>query len=327
MKALRTDAPGGWDRTSLVDLPDPHPGDGEVLVEIKAVGLNPADDFQVRGMYPGGPQPPFVPGRDMAGVIVGGDTVEEMPPGTRVVALQCRERDLSRGTLATRQVFAAAALAPFPEEWSWTEAAGAALVSQTAAACLEACGTEPAGESAVVVTGASGGVGTAAVVLAKGQGKRVVALSRSEEKRRKLLELGADFAFDPEAANLKDHVREAAGELPTVAVDTVGGPMVARCVSLLTEGGAVAVVGVLAGTDMTVSIPSLMFRNAAIHGVIVGREGGASQRSSVWPYIVDYYRTQDRKPLVDSVFPLADYAAAFEKLRGDTFGKVVVEMP
>ena len=202
MKALFTDAPGGWENTKIIDMPDPMAREGEVLVDIKSVGLNPADYFQVQGQYPGQPKAPFVTGRDGAGVIAVGSGTKELPAGTPVLIIQSQLRNLAEGTLCERQRFPVSVLAPIPDGWSMEEAAAAPLAYMTAWRALTVA-AKCREETKVLVTGASGGVGTAAVQLALGMGATVVALSRSLQKRAKLTALGAQHVFDSDDPDLK----------------------------------------------------------------------------------------------------------------------------
>ena len=326
MKALFTDAPGGWDKTKIIDMPDPTPRDGEVLVDIKAVGLNPADYFQVQGQYPGQPKAPFITGRDAAGVIAAGSGNKDWPAGTPVLIIQSQLRNLAEGTLCERQRFPISTLAPIPAGWSIEEAAAAPLAYMTAWRALTVsakCGPE----SKVVVTGASGGVGTAAVQLALGLGATVVALSRSLQKRAKLTELGAQHAFDPDDPDLKKKVPGAlGGKGVDIVVETVGGPFIRTAVNLLAPYGTVGVVGVLAGVEGPLPIPSLMFKRAKVEGVLVS-DYTPEEAPGEWAKIVATLHKRSFRPIIDKVFPFADYLAAVEHLKASPFGKVVLTLP
>lgn len=320
MIAVLSDAPGGWDHTTLAEVPEPVPGADQVLVEIRAVGLNPADAFQIEGSYPGGPKPPFVPGRDGAGVVIRGDEAGRWKPGDDVAVLQSSTTHLAEGTLCQRQRIAAENLAALPEGWSFAEAAAAPLVYQTAWKAL--AGLERG--QCVGVTGASGGVGLAAVHLAHALGATVVAFSRSEEKRQRLLTAGADFVIPPDGNGLKNEVVAATSRKGfDLVVENVGGASLATSLHLLGVNGRISVVGLLAGVEGTISIPSLLFKRATIRGILVSEDPPPTAAES-WRQIVATLREADLRPIVDSTFPLSEFRAAFDKLRRDTFGKVVV---
>jgi NADPH2:quinone reductase len=327
MRALLTQPPGGWEHTAVVEVPDPAAGPDEVLVEIKAAGLNPADAFLIGGNYPGGPKPPFIAGRDAAGVVVQADAGGLWPEGTPVVVLQSSKTDLTSGTFCRRQRVSADTVAALPQGWSFAEGAAAPLVYQTAWQALNAPAELPSGQF-VLVTGAGGGVGIAAVQLAAGLGATVIALSRSAEKRQRLLSLGAAFAFDPGQPNLKKEIMALTGARGVdVAVENIGGPSLGQSIHLLGHGGRVGVVGLLAGVEGTVPIPSLLFKRASIHGVLVS-DYLPLEAAAAWKRISDTLAAAGARPVVDSVFPLDRFPEAFARLKSaEAFGKIVLEMP
>lgn len=325
MRALITSAPGGWTNTKVTDTDLREGRPDEALVKIHAVGLNPADNFQIEGMYPGGPKPPFIPGRDACGVVVRGDAQGRWKPGDAVVTLQTSTTNLADGTLCEQQWFAAENLAPKPAGWSDAEAAAAPLAYLTAWKTLvDAGGLQPGQQ--VVVTGASGGVGLAAVQLASAYGATVVALSRSKDKQIRLKDAGAHYVFSPDEPHLKDQICNALGTKGVnLVVETVGGPSLTSAIHLLGIHGRVSVIGVLGGVEATIPIPALMFKRASIHGVLVTDDSPAKAQAA-WQQIVDLMVRSRIRPIVDSRFPLSDSAAAFKKLGSSVFGKVVVDV-
>lgn len=323
MKALFTDAPGGWDKTQILEVAEPEPRPGELVVDIHAVGLNPADYFQVQGQYPGQPKAPFVTGRDAAGTIRTGSS--EWPAGMPVLVIQSHLRNLAEGTLCERQRFASQVLAPIPPGWTMEEAAAAPLAYMTAWRPLKIYADCKEGSN-VLVTGASGGVGVAACQLALGLGATVIGLSRSPEKRQRLLDMGVQHVFDPEDADLKKKVPQATGKHGVdIVVETVGGPFLRTAVHLLAPNGLVGVVGVLAGIEGPVPIPSLMFKRACIQGILVSDYEPADGPKE-WQKIVDTLAKRNFRPIIDKVYPFEDYLSAVERLKGSPFGKVVLTM-
>ena len=326
MHALVTSPPGGWSNTQLtqIELREGRPVD--VLVRVHAVGLNPADNFQIEGKYPGGPKPPFISGRDACGVVVRGDSLGKWQPGDAVVVLQSSTTDLTNGTLCEQQWIGADNLARKPDGWTDAEAAAAPLVFHTAWKALFDLGGLKSGQS-VVVTGASGGVGLAAIQLANSVGATVVALSRSDAKRSQLHQVGARHVFVPDDPYLKEKICDAVrAKGVSLVVENVGGPSLATSVHLLGLHGRVSVVGVLGGVDGTIPIPALMFKRASIHGVLV-TDDTPQQSQSAWEQIVKLMDGTQSRPIIDRRFPLKEAAAAFEKLRENVFGKVIVEIP
>lgn len=320
-----TSLPGGWPHTRLSNV-ELRPGKpDEALIRILAVGLNPADNFQIEGRYPGGPKPPFIPGRDACGIVIRPDATGEWEAGEPVVVLQSSTTNLEHGTLCEEQWISSENLGRKPQAWTDAEAAAAPLVYLTAWKALFDVGQLQKGAS-VVVTGASGGVGLAAVQLANAQGAVVVALSRSAEKQSRLLELGAHHVFSPEDPHLKEKIFDAVKSRGvSLVVENIGGPSLETSVHLLAVHGRISVVGLLAGVQGTVPLPALMFKRASIHGVLVN-DDSPDKSQAAWKQIVESMTRSKFRPIVDQRFPLSDVADAFQKLRQDVFGKVVVEI-
>jgi len=205
----------------------------------------------------------------------------------------------------TARVFGAAW--PAPTEWSDPRAA-------------------PGAGSVLLVTGASGGVGTASVQLGKSMGLTVVALSRSAEKRARLLELGADFAFDPADARLRSAVASAiAPKKVDLVVDSVGGALFNQVIAMLGYGGRISVVGRSGGGVPEFNTASLFFRRNRIGGVAVS-DYTAEQAQISWKEIVGRLDTAGQKPVVDSVHPFEEVKAAFRRLDQGPLGKVLVRV-
>ncbi|MGB7161475.1 MAG: zinc-binding alcohol dehydrogenase family protein, partial [Tepidisphaeraceae bacterium] len=188
MRAWLIDKFEGLDRLKLTDVSDPIPAPGEVVLDVRYAALNPADYYLAQNQYPARPPLPHVLGRDGIGVVSAvGAGVSGFELGDVGVILRS-EIGVSRwGTLAGRVAVPVESLVRPPESWTDQESAAAPLVYLTAQQALTQWGELPPG--VVLVTGASGGVGVASIQLAAAMGHRVVALSRSAEKRAKLLEL------------------------------------------------------------------------------------------------------------------------------------------
>ena len=325
MNAYYTDSPGGWDASRLTERSRREGSENEALIGVRAVGLNPADAFLIEGRYPGGPKPPFISGRDAAGMVLQGDRPGRWQPGDQVIVLQSTTTNLREGMLSEEQWVKSENLTKLPEGWSFAEGAAAPLVYLTALKALQIARPVSPGE-VVVVTGASGGVGLAAVHLALGLKATVVALSRSEAKQKLLLEQGAHFAFSPTDERLKEKIAEATNHKGVdLVVETVGGPSLTAAIHLLGTHGRIGIVGVLAGVEATLPIPAVMFKRLSLHGVLVTDDEPATAQSA-WSQIVEILRRTSRRPVIDRQFPLAETRAAFDHLRGDVFGKVVVEI-
>jgi NADPH2:quinone reductase len=233
------------------------------------------------------------------------------------------------GTLAEQVVVPAAELHPIPAGWSLEEMAGAPLVFLTAWQALTQWSEPPAPPppgTVLLVTGASGGVGTAAVLLGRARELRVVALSRSAEKGARLKELGAEFVFHPGEPGLVQAVRAAlAPQRVDLAVDTVGGPLFCQVVALLGYGGRISVVGRSGGPVPEFNTATLLFRRNRIGGVTVSdyRPGVAQ---GAWQQVVDALAAIGQRPVVDQVFPINEVKGAFARLAEGPMGKVLVRV-
>lgn len=325
MRAVFTSEPGGMERTRLQEVPEPYHGGPRVLVELRAAALNPADRFLIDGKYPGGPKPPFIVGRDAGGVVLESDWPDQFPVGCRVLALQSSATSLTDGTLCERQQFSPDVLTQIPAGWSFVDAAAAPLVCQTAWQALTCAGELPS-DSVVLVTGAGGGVGLATVQLALAMKLRVVGLSRSADKRKRLQELGVPHMFAPDGEGLKKQILNAVGKAGVnLVVETVGGPLLTTAVHLVAQGGCVASLGVMAGVEAMLPIPSLMFKQASIRGILVSGCSPADARLQ-WTRIVSLLNQDGRRPQVEAVIPLCDYEQAFASLAGSPFGKIVIDI-
>ena len=325
MRAVFTSEPGGMERTRLQEVPEPNRGGPRVLVELRAAALNPADRFLIDGQYPGGPKPPFIVGRDASGVVLESDRPDQFPVGCRVLTLQSSATDLTNGTLCERQQFSPDVLTQIPAGWSFAEAAAAPLVCQTAWQALTCAGELPS-DSVVLVTGAGGGVGLAAVQLALAMKLRVVGLTRFEDKRKRLQELGVSHVFAPDAEGLKKHILTAVGTAGVnLVVETVGGSLLTTAIHLLAHGGCVASLGVMAGVEAMLPIPSLMFKQASVRGILVSGCSPTDARDQ-WTRIVSLLNQDGRRLHVEAEIPLSDYERAFARLAGSPFGKIVINI-
>ncbi|MGA9373232.1 MAG: zinc-binding dehydrogenase [Solirubrobacterales bacterium] len=195
MKAIQIEEFGGPEQLKLVDLPDPEPGDGMVVLDVARAGMNFADTHAIRNDYLAEQTLPLIPGAEVSGTT---------PDGRRVAAL------ISNGGYAQRVAVPEAWLVPLPDEVSDDQAAGLLLQGLTAHALLHYCAHVREGE-AVVIEAAGGGTGSLAVQLAKRAGAKVIALASSEEKRELATRLGADATADSRADDLKEAILEANG--------------------------------------------------------------------------------------------------------------------
>ncbi|WP_263247422.1 alcohol dehydrogenase catalytic domain-containing protein [Saccharopolyspora rosea] len=314
MRAVVIDSRGTF---QLEQRPEPV-GPGTVVVRVRAAGLNAADLQQARGDYPAPPGwPAEVPGLEVAGEVEQiGSGVAEFAPGDRVMAL------VGGGGHAERIAVPADLLLPVPEGLSWQEAAGFPEAFSTAWDALVAQAGVRAGDR-VLVTGAAGGVGTAAVQVAAVSGAHTVASVRRPELHDRVRALAPDGRVDVVTPD-----QEAAHAPYDVIVELVGGEECLQRVALLRSRGTILVVGVQAGTTAPLRMFDLMLARAHLIGTTIrGRAPAekallaASVRTSVVPLLA---RGMVRVP-VDTAFPFEEFADAYARLAGPgKFGKVVL---
>ncbi len=330
MQAWLMDAYDGVEHLRLAEVADPEPGRGEVLLRIRFAALNPADAFLAERLYPANPPLPHVLGRDGVGDVVAvGPDVEHVRVGDTVAVL-CGTTGVERpGTLAELATVPADSVVPVPPGWSSEEAAAAPLVFLTAWQALTMWNDPPAplpNGSVLLVTGASGGVGVASVLLGKSMGLTVVALSRSAEKGARLKALGADLVFDPAERTLRKTVGAAlAPRKVDLAIDVVGGELFPEVIAMLGYAGRVSVVGRSAGPVPQFNTATLIFRRNRIGGVLVGDYTPASAHAT-WHAIVSRLDAIGRRPVIDRVLAFEDVKAAFARLAEGPMGKVLVRV-
>ena len=327
MKAWLLDKLAGVSTMRVAEVAEPRAGMGEVVLQVELAGLNPADRYLAEGQYPARPGLPHVLGRDGVGTVVEvGDGVSGGGGGWKVgeVGLILRgEVGVSRwGTLAEKVAVPTGSLTRVPEGWSQEQAAGAPLVYMTAYQAITQWGDR--GKEVVLVTGASGGVGVAAVQLGKALGHTVIGLSRSAEKRKKVEALGAAVCLDPTDTQWRRKLKEFLGARQVgLVVDNIGGELFSEVVDTLGMWGCVSVVGRLAGPVPSFNTASLFFRRLRIGGVAVGTYS-PSETQEVWGKVVGLLGKE--RPVVDSVWGFEEVLEAFGKLERGPMGKVLVKV-
>jgi NADPH2:quinone reductase len=289
MRALRVHELGGIDRLRLDDVPVPEPGPGEVRVRAEAVGVNFADILMIAGRYQLRPELPFSPGFEVAGVVdAAGDGVAAAPPGTRVAGAAWY------GAYAEQVVLPASRLVPLPGHIDAVTAVASMVSYGTAHHALTDRGDLREGES-LFVTGATGGVGSAAVQIGKMMGAKVIAGVGSPAKRDRARSLGAD---DVVVYGNGDTWREqlasaTGGKGVDVVFEVVGGDVFAGCARALGPGGRLLVVGFASGDIPEVAANMLLLKEASIAGVFWGAfrdrepERAETQLEVIWQCIGD----------------------------------------
>jgi len=326
MKAWLMDDFTGIDHLHLGDAPEPVPLEGEAVLEVQFAALNPADRYLAERQYPAKPKLPHVLGRDGMGTVVEvGAGVKDIRAGERRALLRGEVGINLPGTFAQRVAVPAQSLVEIPPGWSEQEAACAALVYLTAYQALTMWGPLPP-SAVVLVTGASGGVGVATVQLARAMGHTVIGLSRSPEKSGRVLQLGATATFNPEDPVWRQALKKTlAPRRVDLAIDNIGGKLLAEVIETLGDLGKVSVVGRLAGAVPDFNTAALLFRRLRLGGVNVGAPGNDEARAA-WRQILELLSRMGARPLVDSVFPFDQLPQAFERLAQGPMGKVLLEV-
>lgn len=326
MKAWLIDDFNGIGGLRLADVPDPVPQPDEVILQVHYAALNPADRYLAENQYPAKPPLPHILGRDGMGTVVQvGSQVEGARVGDRRAILRGEVGVNQPGTFAQLAAVPAQDLVEIPAGWSEPEAAGATLVYLTAYQALTMWGPLPP-SAVVLVTGASGGVGVAAVQLAAAMGYKALALSRSPEKSRRLEQLGAAATFNPEdpkwTLSLTTTLASCRVDL---AIDNIGGKLLPHVISTLGDLGRVSLVGRLAGPVPSFNTAALFFRRIRLGGVAVGAWSKAESRAA-WLEVLSLLSRAHARPQVDKMLPFEQLPQAFERLAQGPLGKVLLSV-
>ena len=301
MKGVLLREPGGPEQLEHTELPEPEPEGGQVLVRVRAAGVNYADVLIRQGRYPQPPPLPTVPGSEIAGE-VDGRRVMALPPG---------------GGYAEVVAVDPASLVPLPDGATFEEGASFLLTFLTAWIPLTRQVRIERG-TVVLVHSASGGVGSAAVQLAKHLGARVIATASTDEKRRVALDLGADEAYGYE---------DFEGVRADVVYDLVGGEVFARSLGVLNPLGTLLAIGFAGGWWEPLDPAPLVGRNLGVVGFYLGRlmRHRPELVRAATDELVALWEAGAFRPLVGSTFPLADAAAAHRLMEERRHvGKVVL---
>jgi NADPH2:quinone reductase len=252
----------------LCEVPVPEPQPDEVRIRVAAAGLGLPDVFLCRGSYAYRPSLPFTPGQEVAGVVSAVGAEASTAVGTRVMAVTAFFRGF--GGLAEEALALDAATHPAPEDMDATDAAGFVIPYHTAAIGLTVRGRLQAGES-LLVLGAAGGSGAAAIQLGRALGARVIAVASGPEKSQACRALGADEVVDSRAQDLVTAVREATGKRGAdVVFDPVGGESFDAALECIASEGRVLAIGYASGAWHDASTAALVRKNASVVGVFVG---------------------------------------------------------
>jgi NADPH:quinone reductase len=323
MKAVQLKEYGGPEVLEMVEIEKPVPSGREVLIEIKAIGVNYADTARREGQYVVKTPLPFIPGAEIAGIVASvGDKVTSVKPGMRVVTL-IESGGYSEFALADER-----SLIPIPEQLDYQNAVALPLQGLSAYHVLRTMGRLEKGES-VLVHAAAGGVGTLAVQLAKlfGAGK-VIATASSSKKLELARQMGADVLINYSESNWVEQVLEATGGKGVdVALEMVGGDVFQKTLKCLATFGRLVVFGAASGEQSKMYPSSLMARNQSVIGFFlpqIMRKPELLQPSLV--KLLSYLGEGKLKLTIGGVFPLDEAENVHRLLQSrKTTGKLILE--
>jgi NADPH2:quinone reductase len=326
MKAIVVTGSNGPDSLELREVSEPKPGDNEVVVRIHAAGLNFADVHAAQGKYPGGPEPPFIAGREYSGVIEA--------TGERVMGYS-QQNAFAEKIASPRNL-----LFPVPERWDFEHAAAFPVNYLTAwlaywkaglvqAGIDDASPTNPSPKKRVLIHAAAGGVGTAAVQIGRQLGIEMFGTASSEEKIARLKELGLTHPINYKQEDYEKRIAETTkGEGVDAVFDGLGGEHTGKSVRCLGFLGRVILFGSATGESPKVNLGSLYIRGTSLHGLWLSKLVAKTELinaalSSMRPWIENGVI----QPQVGAVLPLEQAAEAYRMLlEGRNYGKVVLKI-
>jgi len=324
MKVIEIASPGGPEVLRLAERPVPVPGPAEVLVKVAAAGVNRPDVLQRLGLYPPPPGASDIPGLEIAGTVVAAGSGAEQAIGGHVCAL------VTGGGYAEYCIAPAGTCLPVPDVMRMTEAAALPETLFTVWVNLFERGFAADGDT-VLVHGGTSGIGTMAIKLGSLFGLQVIVTCGSDGKCDAALKMGAIHAVNYRTADFVSEVREfTAGRGVAVVLDMVGGDYVARNLACLSDEGRHVSIAFQRGATAEIPIADVMRRRLMLTGstlrprdLIFKTMVADEIARTVWPYV----EGNRLKPVIDSVFPLAEAAAAHARMEsGEHIGKIVLEV-
>jgi len=324
MRALTCHAYGPPESLTIETRPDPVPGPDEVLVNVAAAALNFPDVLMIQGKYQSQPPFPFTPGSEFAGTVASfGRHVHGVSIGARVFGA------CGTGAFAEKIVVPAASLRPMPARMTFDQASAISTTYGTSYHALVQRAALRPGET-LLVLGAAGGVGLAAVELGKALGARVIAAASSAEKLAVAERAGADALVDYSDGELKEKVKALTnGRGADVIYDPVGGDLFDQCMRSVNWNGRVLVVGFTGGYIPKVPINLILLKGCQVVGVFYGSFAARDPVTNAenFRHILDLFDAGRLQVFVGGTYALENYATAFRCLsERHALGKVVLRM-
>lgn len=324
MKAVLCKAFGPADTLVLEEVASPEPKKNEILIDVHAAAVNFPDTLIIEGKYQFKPPFPFSPGGEAAGVVAAvGEKVSHLKPGDRVMALT------GWGSFAEQVAVPSYNVMPIPKGIDFNSAAAFGMTYGTSMHALKQRANLQPGET-LLVLGASGGVGLAAVEIGKAMGARVIAAASSAEKLEVAKAAGADALINYSEENLKDRVKELTnGQGADVIYDPVGGDLFDAAVRSINWNGRLLVVGFASGRIPELPVNLALLKGASVVGVFWGSFAQRQPQDNLanFQQLFAWYAEGKLKPLVSQTFSLERAADAINALATrQAVGKVVVEV-
>ena len=324
MKAVLCESFGPAENLTLADIEAPQLLPGHVIVEIRACALNFPDVLMIEGKYQSLPPFPFTPGGEFAGVVSEvADDVQNWQVGDEVFGA------CGHGAMAEHICVTAKSLRAKPQSMGFAQASGISTTYGTSYYALKQRANLQAGET-LLVLGAAGGVGLAAVELGKAMGARVIAAASSPEKLQIAQQAGADDLIDYSDGELKEKVKALTeGKGADVIYDPVGGPMFDQCMRCINWGGRVLIVGFVGGDIPKVPTNLILLKSCQVVGVFYGAFSGRfpAENQQNFVEIIDMFNSGNLKALVGGEYALDDYVNALNCLsQRRAVGKIVVNI-
>lgn len=321
MRAIVCNAYGPPEDLVLDEVPDPVPAPGQVLVRVRAAAVNFPDVLFIAGKYQIKIPPPFVPGNEIAGEVVSVGAGVTLLPGQRVFGT-------TFGAFAELALLDGAAAQPIPDEADFASAAAFGVTYRTAYHALRSVAQVSQGDW-VVVLGAAGGVGLAAVDLAVAMGARVLAAASSPEKLGLCRQRGTEAVVDYDQEDLKLRIRELTGESARVVLDPVGGSYAEPALRGLARGGMFVTLGYAAGSIPAIPLNLVMLKNLTIRGMEIRTFMGdyPDECARDVAELSQMFAAGRIRPHIGARFPLTDTPAALRYVaERKVLGKVVIDV-
>ena len=323
MRAVLCRTLGDPNAIRVEEVPAPAMGDGQVRIAVKAAGVNFPDILMIEGKYQVKPGLPFIPGLEVAGEVMAcGAGVTHIAPGQRVLGFA-----RAGGGYASEIVLPGGIVTPIPEAMDFVTAAAFPVAYGTAHFALNHRARLQRGET-LLVLGAAGGAGLAAIEVGKLLGARVIAAARGDDKLRIATEQGAHDVIDYERESLRDRVRDLTGRRGVdVVFDPVGGAYFDQCVRAIGWEGRILVIGFASGEIPGVATNLVLVKNFSVVGVVFGAhsERFPDDTRERFEVLLEHYRKGELHPRIWQTYPLEAAGSALAEITARrVIGKMVL---